>query len=370
MIEFKNVCKSYGKTQILKGLNFTVSDGQFVVLIGPSGCGKTTTLKTINRLIEPESGTVLIDGKDIRQTDKVELRRHIGYVIQQIGLFPNMTVAQNICVVPKLLKYSKEQCAQIVSDMLKLVNMEEYADKYPSELSGGQQQRIGVLRALAASPPIVLMDEPFGALDPQTKEILQDEVKNLQQQLNKTIIFVTHDMSEALKMADIIIFMDEGQIVQMATPEEMLAHPATDRVRSFLGKHGPDTAAPSKVEDYMRSNIRTVPKSRGIRECAERMARSNVDTLLVSDEKGHYVGTVSIGDIRKWGQALTTIDPIIRNDKRVVRVGDDAKESFDFLLETDADYVVVLREDDTVAGIITKTSIARSVTENLWGAGE
>ena len=221
MIQFEHVSKSYGKTPILKDLNFTIPDGQFVVLIGPSGCGKTTTLKTINRLIDIDEGTISIDGKDIRSSDKVELRRHIGYVIQQIGLFPNMTVAQNICVVPKLLKYSKEQCDQIVRDMLAMVEMpyEQYANKYPSEMSGGQQQRIGILRALAASPPIVLMDEPFSALDPMTRRSLQQEVKGLQQKLHKTFIFVTHDMAEALDLADVIIFMDHGNIVQMAPPE-------------------------------------------------------------------------------------------------------------------------------------------------------
>ena len=187
MIQFEHVTKSYGKAIILKDLNFTIPDGQFVILIGPSGCGKTTTMKLINRLLEPDSGIISINGKDIRLQDKVELRRHIGYVIQQIGLFPNMTVAQNISVVPKLLKYDKTRCAKIVQEMLKLVHMEDYAEKYPSELSGGQQQRIGVLRALAASPPIVLMDEPFGALDPQTREALQDEGKNLQQRLGGTI---------------------------------------------------------------------------------------------------------------------------------------------------------------------------------------
>ena len=247
MIQFEHVCKNYGKTPILRDLNFTIPDGQFVVLIGTSGCGKTTTLKTINRLIEPDSGRILIDGKEIHEIDKVELRRHIGYVIQQIGLFPNMTVAQNICVVPRLLKYDKARCDQIVKEMLPMVNMEQYADKYPSELSGGQQQRIGVLRALAASPSIVLMDEPFSALDPMTRENLQDEVKRLQQKLNKTIVFVTHDMGEALKLADTIIFMDGGRIVQMASPEEMLEHPASEQVRDFLGKHAPGAPAPSKV---------------------------------------------------------------------------------------------------------------------------
>ena len=369
MIQFEHVCKSYGKTPILKDLNFTIPDGQFVVLIGPSGCGKTTTLKTINRLIDIDSGTVSIDGKDIRSVDKVDLRRHIGYVIQQIGLFPNMTVAQNICVVPKLLKADKAKCDEIVRDLLKMVNMEAYADKYPSELSGGQQQRIGVLRALAASPPIVLMDEPFSALDPMTRETLQDEVKNIQQKLNKTIVFVSHDMSEALKLADIIIFMDAGQVVQMASPEKMLEHPANDLVRDFLGKHAPDVPTPSTVEHFMRTNIVTVKTDRGVLACAERMARSSVDTLLVTDEAGRYAGTISIGDIRRYGRELNSIEPMVRQTARTVRVGDDAKESFDYLLDSGANYVVVLNEDDTIAGIVTKTSVARSVAENLWGAG-
>ena len=331
MIQFEHVCKNYGKTPILRDLNFTIPDGQFVVLIGTSGCGKTTTLKTINRLIEPDSGRILIDGKEIQEIDKVELRRHIGYVIQQIGLFPNMTVAQNICVVPRLLKYDKARCDQIVKEMLPMVNMEQYADKYPSELSGGQQQRIGVLRALAASPSIVLMDEPFSAL------------------------------------ADTIIFMDGGRIVQMASPEEMLEHPASEQVRDFLGKHAPGAPAPSKVESFMRTNVLSVQKNRGVLECAERMARGSVDTLLVTDEHEHYLGIVSIGDIRHWGQGLKSIEPLIRQTARVARVGDDAKESFDYLLDSGANYVVVLREDDTIAGIVTKTSVARSVAENLWG---
>lgn len=367
MIQFEHVNKSYGKTPVLKDLTFTIPDGQFVVLIGPSGCGKTTTMKMINRLLEPDSGTISIDGQDIHKQDKVELRRHIGYVIQQIGLFPNMTVAQNICVVPKLLKYDKQKQSDIVRDLLKMVHMEQYADKYPSELSGGQQQRIGVLRALAASPPIVLMDEPFSALDPMTREILQDEVKNIQQQLGKTVVFVSHDMGEALKLADVIIFLAEGQIIQMASPEEMLEHPANDLVRNFLGKHAPDSPAPSKVESFMRTNVASVTKNRGVLECAERMARSSVDTLLVTDEAGRYAGTVSIGDIRHWGRELTSIEPLVRQTARTARVGDEAKDSFDYLLDSGASYVVVLNEDDTIAGIVTKTSVARSVAENLWG---
>lgn len=367
MIEFERVNKSYGGTQVLKDLSFTIRDGEFVILIGPSGCGKTTTLKLINRLLEPNSGKIRIDGRDIMDTDKIELRRHIGYVIQQIGLFPNMTVAQNICVVPKLLKYDRERCDRLVREMLEMVDMESYADKYPSEMSGGQQQRIGVLRALAASPPIVLMDEPFGALDPMTRDSLQDEIKKLQQKLGKTVVFVTHDMNEALKLADTIIFMDHGEIVQLASPEEMLEKPANDLVRSFLGKHVNDSQAPSRVEDFMRTPVYCANLEKGVRECAEMMARNGVDSLIVIDKERKYAGTVTIGDMRHWGKELRSIEPLVRQTARIARYGDDAKESFDYLLESGAEYVIVLHGDDTVAGIVTKTSVARSVAENLWG---
>ena len=261
MLRFEHVSLSYGSQKIIDDISFEIQEGQMAVLIGSSGCGKTTTLKMINRLIEPTSGKIYINGKDIAAQDRVELRRHIGYVIQQIGLFPNMTVAQNICVVPNLLKYSKEACDKIVHELLELVNLpyEQYAHKYPSEMSGGQQQRIGILRALAASPPIVLMDEPFSALDPMTRRTLQQEVRSLQQKLNKTFVFVTHDMEEALDLADVIIFMDHGRIVQTAPPEEMLAHPASGLIQDFLGKfintasHKALTAA-----DFMRTGVYTV----------------------------------------------------------------------------------------------------------------
>lgn len=372
MIKFDNVSKRYGRREIINHLSFEIPDGQFVVLIGPSGCGKTTTLKMINRLIEPDEGKIYIGGEDIENADKVKLRREIGYVIQQIGLFPNMTVAENICVVPKLLKYDKERCDKIVRDMLAMVDMpyDEYARKYPTEMSGGQQQRIGVLRALAASPPIVLMDEPFGALDPMTRETLQDEIKKLQKKLGKTIVFVTHDMGEALKLADTIIFMEKGEIVQMAPPEEMLEAPASDLVRSFLGKHLPTPGgeqAPVRVEDFMRKSVITVDKNRGLRECTERMARSGVDTLIVVGDREEYLGTVSIRDIRLRGKGEKTIEPLITVKAQTARRDGDARECFDYLINSLDDYVVVLNEDDTVAGIVTKNSMAKALSDTLWG---
>lgn len=371
MIEFRNVTKRYGSKTILHDLSFTIKTGEFVVLIGPSGCGKTTTLRTINRLIEPKAGTVFLDGKDVTKQNAVQLRRQIGYVIQQIGLFPNMTVSQNISVVPKLLGYSKEECDSIVRDLLSLVDMpyEENAHKYPSELSGGQQQRIGVLRALAASPPIVLMDEPFGALDPVTRDSLQEEIKRIQKKLKKTIVFVTHDMDEALRLADTIIFMDKGKILQMASPEEMLQHPASPAIKSFMGKHmdTDSVKAPSLAEEFMKKKVYKVYRNTKTLESIEMMSKREINSLVVIDEDETYLGTVSIEDIKARGKAGRSIAELINTDTMTVGRKDDAKEALDKLLSSSSNYVVVLNDNRTVAGIITRTSTAKAMGEALWG---
>ena len=369
MLRFEHVSLSYGSQKILDDISFEIEEGQMAVLIGSSGCGKTTTLKMINRLIEPTSGKILLNGEDITAKDKVELRRHIGYVIQQIGLFPNMTVEQNICVVPKLLRYSREECDRIVHELMETVNLpyEQYAHKYPSEMSGGQQQRIGILRALAASPPIVLMDEPFSALDPMTRRALQQEVRSLQQKLGKTFVFVTHDMEEALDLADVIIFMDHGKIVQMAPPEEMLAHPASGLIQDFLGKFIHVSSHKLTAADFMRTGVFTVSMHRGTNECIRKMQRHNVDTLIVVDDNDQYQGTVSIADIRLNGHVVTDIGPLVRSNTPTVRAEDDAKGCFDLLISSGASYLVVLEGEGRVAGIITKTSMASAMAEELWG---
>ncbi len=251
MVIFDRVSKQYEDGhEAVKEFSLEVKDGEFLVMIGPSGCGKTTTLKMVNRLIEPTSGTIYIGQKDITKEDPVKLRREIGYVIQDIGLFPNMAIEQNIDIVPRLLGWSKEKRKQRVDELLSLVEMdpEVYAKRYPSELSGGQQQRIGVLRALAVEPPLILMDEPFGALDPITRDNLQEEFKVLQKKLNKTIIFVTHDMDEALKLADRIVLMKDGEIVQVGSPDELVNSPADEFVSTFIGS--------SRMENYKRSETR------------------------------------------------------------------------------------------------------------------
>ena len=371
MIQFKNVTKSYGRTVILDNLNFTIRDGEFVVLIGPSGCGKTTTLKTINRLIEPDKGEIEIDGRKIADQNPVELRRTIGYVIQQIGLFPNMTVEQNIAVVPKLLKYPREKWQQTVRELLALVDMpyETNAHKYPSELSGGQQQRIGVLRALAASPPIVLMDEPFGALDPITRDSLQEEVKRIQKKLKKTIVFVTHDMEEALRMADTIVFMNKGKVVQMASPEEMLRNPADPMIKGFMGRHMNSSGAPASMlaEEFMRTKVLKVPKTSRTLECIDMMMRRDVNSCIVLNEDDTYAGTVSIETIKTQGKAGREIGELVSNDAMTICRTDDARDAFDKLLASSSNYLVVLNNDSTVAGLITRTSMAKAMGEALWG---
>jgi len=370
MIHFNSVKKNFGKSVVLKELSFQIKEGEFAVLIGPSGCGKTTTLKIINRLIEPDAGEIFINGRETSTVNRVQLRRSIGYVIQQIGLFPNMTVAQNICVVPKLLQYSKEKCNDITHELLDLVNLpyEEYAHKYPSELSGGQQQRVGVLRALAASPPIVLMDEPFGALDPMTRNVLQDEIVRLHKKLNKTIVFVTHDMDEALKLADKIIFMDEGEIIQIASPEEMLANPANDLIASFMGKRG--NGASLKAGDFMHTNVVTVYKNRGLRECTSLMDKHNIDSLVVKNEDDTYAGIVSIDGITSSRKSVSaTIEALVTKENCMCYVDEDAQACFDKLVASGDKFVVVLNPDDTVAGLVTKTSMAKAMADVLWGEG-
>lgn len=240
MIQFKQVEKKYPDgTYAVQKLDLTIEKGEFFVLIGPSGCGKTTTLKMINRLIPISGGTLRIDGRKISEFNIHELRWNIGYVLQQIALFPHMTIAENIAVVPEMRKWDRGKISHRVDELLQMVGLEPavYRNRKPAELSGGQQQRIGVVRALAADPEIVLMDEPFSALDPISREKLQDDLLTLQRGIQKTIVFVTHDMKEAVKLGDRICLMKDGRIVQTGTPEHIMSRPANEFVESFVGSH-------------------------------------------------------------------------------------------------------------------------------------
>lgn len=238
MIRLENVAKSYEDKEIIHNISMTIEEGEFLVLVGPSGCGKTTTLKMLNRLIPLTDGTIYYREKRISDYDVHELRYNMGYVLQQIALFPHLTIEENIAIVPELKKWKRQQIRERISALMALVglNYEEYRKRYPHELSGGQQQRVGVIRALAANPDILLMDEPFSALDPLSRTKLQDELLHIQRTIQKTIVFVTHDMEEALKLADRICVMQDGHIVQLDTPQAIIASPANDFVKAFVNR--------------------------------------------------------------------------------------------------------------------------------------
>ncbi|MGT2785566.1 ABC transporter ATP-binding protein [Streptococcus merionis] len=237
MIELKNISKSYGEKTVVDQINLTINKGEFITILGTSGSGKTTTLKMINRLIEPSQGQIFFDGQDISQMDPVQLRRQIGYVVQQIGLFPHLTVADNIATVPKLLHWDKDRTDQRVTELLDLVQLPaaEYANSYPKALSGGQQQRVGVARALAADPNVMLFDEPFGAIDAITRGDLQEQLRQIHQTLSdKTFVFITHDIYEAFKLGTKVIIMDQGKVVQYDRPKTIIQNSSSDFVRKLI----------------------------------------------------------------------------------------------------------------------------------------
>lgn len=360
VIEFIDVDKTYGETAIVKGLNLSIPKGQLVTLIGPSGCGKTTTLKMINRLIEPSRGSILVAGEDTRRVDPVELRRKIGYVIQQIGLFPHMTIEDNIGLVPKLTGQDRARYRKRAEELLNLVGLDPktFGKRYPRELSGGQQQRIGVARALAADPEIILMDEPFSALDPISREQLQDELVKLQLQLKKTIVFVTHDMDEALKIADQIILMRDGVIVQQDIPEQFLRYPKNDFVREFVGEKRYSKGEVFGQAIEVTTHAVTVAPTRGIAECVRIMQRRKVNSLIVTGSDDRYLGVVGAEQIYEHYQnELATAESVMRKDCPTVLPNASVEEVLK-LLQTDArGYLPVVDSSERLVGVVTRASV-------------
>ncbi|MBU9711844.1 ABC transporter ATP-binding protein [Evansella tamaricis] len=308
MISFENVTKTYEDgTKAVNDITFQVKKGTLATLIGPSGCGKTTTMKMINKLIPLTSGTISINGQDITNEDGVELRRNIGYVIQRIGLLPHMTIEENVAIVPKLKGWKKTEYIKKVDELLDLVGLDPtvYKKRYPLELSGGQQQRIGVIRALAGDPPIILMDEPFSALDPISRVQLQDELKQIQKNIHKTIVFVTHDMDEALKLADDVVVMKNGIIEQIATPREIIENPQNSFVQSFIGEertNTPEVSPLTKVEKIMGPypnhsekvvNYPKLTQNTTVKEAVSLILKHDADAITITGTNNEPIGMIT-----------------------------------------------------------------------------
>lgn len=366
MITFKNVGKTYPDGfEALKNIDFQIKEGELVALIGPSGCGKTTTMRMINRLIEPSKGTILIDGEDIANRNPVELRRNIGYVIQQIGLLPHMTIEDNISLVPRLKGWEKEKYDGKVDELLDLVGLDPktFKTRYPSELSGGQQQRIGVIRALAAEPPIILMDEPFSALDPISREQLQDELVKLQDTIKKTIVFVTHDMDEAIKIADKIAILNKGEIVQFDTPERILRHPANDFVKGFIGENrlSADESSMPEAVDLMRPNPVTAKVTRGLAESLKMMKRYGVDSLLITDQQNKLLGITTLDKIEQhYPEEDKTIGDLMEKEIITVDVSSTYTEVAE-IFATHGVHMIPVLDNGKLVGLITRASMMRGL---------
>ena len=369
MIEIKNIVKTAGEKVILDNISLTIESGSFVVLIGPSGCGKTTTLKQINKLIEPTSGEIYIDGKAISKEDPIKLRRNIGYVIQNIGLFPHLTIKENIELIPKL---KGEKTEQEISDnterLIKMVGLDpdEFLYKYPSELSGGQQQRIGVIRAIATDADIILMDEPFSALDPITRTQLQEWLYELQQELKKTIIFVTHDMDEALKLADKICIMQGGKIQQYDTAENLLKHPVNNFVKDFIGSDRLWSAPEYiKAKDIMIKNPVKAIETRTVIQVMEIMRTNKVDSILVTDKNNLLVGILTVKELRQNGIQDYYIYKVM--NKNPLFIYDDCNliEILNIMNKENVGHIPVVSKDRQLVGLITRSSLLSVLSEQF-----
>ena len=368
IIEFQNVTKKYSKdVTAVDGISMKINKGEFICLVGTSGSGKTTLMRMINRMNVPTNGKVLINGKDISKENPVKLRRSIGYVIQQIGLLPHMTIFENVAIVPRMLKWPESKIKDRVESLAEKASLDkDYLNFYPSELSGGQQQRVGVIRALAADQEIILMDEPFGALDPITRESLQKFTKNLQKELGKTIVFVTHDMDEAIALSDKIAIMDKGKLIQFDTPKNILTNPASEFVSDLLGE---ERIKQSKfnfqsIDNIMMKNPITVTKDTTLREAADIMKTKRVDTLFVLTEDMKLLGLINIFNLQRH------TDP----DKLV---GDIMEEAFYLPTHTlvrDVIYYIQklgyrnipVLEGDKLVGLITRSTIVDFIYSGYW----
>lgn len=366
MIRLDNLTKVFdtpkGAVVAADHINMEVPTGEICILLGPSGCGKTTTLKMINRIVRPTSGKVFIDNEDTSSLDTQTLRRNIGYVIQQIGLFPNMTIEENITIVPKLLGWDKTKYKERARELMRMIALEPdaFLKRYPSELSGGQQQRIGVARALAADPPVMLMDEPFGAIDPINRAVIQDEFLKMQQELKKTIMFVSHDIDEAIKMGDRIAIFRDGHLVQYATPDTLLAAPKDSFVESFLGE---DRALKRlnliNVREVISTDVETVSPRDTLESALQKLDKCGYQHAIVMVNQARQpvgiiprsVAQVSKGNCHDYAQKVAA----------VVNVNDDLRKAVSLMLANDVTWLPCVDDEGRLCGHITQ----RAMTHHL-----
>ncbi len=367
-VEFDHATKRYDPAQkgpgAVNDLSFTVPAGRICVLVGPSGCGKTTSLKMVNRLIEPTSGRILIDGRDVMSEDPIALRRGIGYVIQQTGLFPHLRIGENVAVVPGLLGWDGKRTRERVDELLGLVGLEpeRYRDRYPSQLSGGERQRVGVARALAADPPLMLMDEPFGAVDPIVRDRLQNEFLRLQERLAKTILFVTHDIDEAIKLGDVVAVMHAGELAQFGPPAEILAAPTSDFVARFVGAdRGLKRLSLTRVRDLELRPAVTAGAGDDAQEARARLRTADFDSLLLLDEQGRPLGWVRQSDIPATGtlsaDRAVAMSPLLEP-------GTTLKDALSMMLDAEVVHGIVVDGSQRVIGLVTVDAIIAALRDS------
>ena len=368
MVEFQQVCMAYKEKEVLNNVDLTIQDGEFFVLIGSSGCGKTTLLKSINKLLPVQQGTLKINGTPVSQIKVNQLPNLVGYVVQAGGLFPHLTVEENIALVMKVAQYPKEQIHDRVTAMLKMVNLDPalYRNQYPSQLSGGQQQRVGVARAFAVDPPIVLMDEPFSALDPMTRSELQNEIHALQKKTGKTIIFVTHDMDEAIKLADRICIIQSGHIVQCDTPENILKHPANQYVSTFIGENRLwSNPGYIRAADIMRLRPKTVNRGRTVLQALQMMRQGGVDSLLMVDEKEHLLGVVWLTELMEERDGSAPVEDYLSDDYVAVEEDTTLQEIIANIDYDAAGIIPVVDRQRILRGFLTKSSLLATMSRQF-----
>ena len=370
MIEFKSISKRFKNVTVLKNLDLKINKGELVSIIGESGCGKTTLLKMINRLIEPSSGTILIKGNNIKKQNVIQLRRNIGYVIQQTGLFPHMTVKQNIELIPKIENIDPKKLEKNTLNLMSMIGLEpdKFLNRYPTELSGGQQQRIGVARAFATDPEIILMDEPFSALDPLTRSDLQDELIELQSKLKKTIVFVTHDMDEAIKISDRICIMKNGKILQYDTPENILKSPADSYVENFVGKNRIWTSPEFiKVKDIMIEQPVVASIDSTIIGCLEVMRSRKIDRILIIDLPTKKLkGIVRASKLRKEENKTKRISEnprLMDTDFITLSPEENIINTLKIVDENHISTIPVVDENFILKGLLTKSSLVTKLSQ-------